>query len=132
MSSYMLDTDICAYLMSKRYPELERRASSTGEGACISSVVFAELAFGAENSERRHRNWAELDLFCAKIDVVPFDANAARHYAEIRAALRRVGTIIGPNDLFIAAHARSLDLTLITNNRREFDRVPDLKVENWA
>jgi tRNA(fMet)-specific endonuclease VapC len=127
----MLNTDICAYLMANRFPALDRRASEQNEGVCISSITLGELSFGVENSERRDRNRAELELFCAKVEVINFDSNAARHYGEIRADFRRAGTPIGPLDLLIGAHARSLGMTLVTNNRREFDRIPGLTVENW-
>jgi tRNA(fMet)-specific endonuclease VapC len=98
----------------------------------MSSIVLAELTFGVENSEYLDGNRRELDLFSARVAAVPFDATAAWHYGQIRAALRRAGTPVGPNDLLIGAHARSLGLTLVTNNRREFDRMPGLKVENWT
>lgn len=132
MFEYMLDTDICIYLMSGRYPQLDKLAKAADQASCVSSVVMAELAFGAENSDRVDGNREQLDLFLAKVPVFAFDEAAARHYGEIRAALTRAGTPIGPNDLLIGAHARSLGHTLVTNNRREFDRIPGLKVENWV
>ena len=132
MSEYMLDTDVCIYLMSGRYPNLDKRIREAGETICTSSIVFAELAFGAENSGHQARNRSSLDLLVQKLPVLPFDLAAARHYGEFRATLRRAGTPVGANDMLIGAHACSLDLTLVTNNRREFDRMPGLKVENWT
>ena len=132
MIEFMLDADICIYLMSKRHPELNKRAEAAGEAVCISTVALAELRFGVENSDRQAANRRELDGFVADLEIMDFDAAAAQHYGEIRAALRRAGTPVGSNDLLIGAHARSLGLTLVTNNRREFDRMPGLKVENWV
>lgn len=132
MIEFMLDADVCIYLMSKRHPELNKRIETVGQTVCISAIALAEMRFGAENSDRQVANRRELDAFAADLTIVDFDASAARHYGEIRAALRRAGTPVGSNDMLIGAHARSLGLTLVTNNRREFDRMPGLKVENWA
>lgn len=130
---YMLDTNIIAYAKNNR-PEsvLRRFMQYAPEDMCISSITMAELEFGAYNSSRPAQNRLALMTFLSHIEVVPFDANAAREYGSIRADLTRRGQLIGANDLLIAAHARALGLTLITNNTRKFDRVEGLTVENWV
>lgn len=99
---------------------------------CISSITCAELYYGVTHSARVAENARELETFRLDLDVLPFDKNAGRHYGEIRHALARRGQPIGANDLLIAAHARSVAATLVTNNAGEFGRVPDLQVENWT
>lgn len=130
---YMLDTNIIAYAKNRR-PEgvLRRFLQCRPEDMCISSITMAELEYGACNSSRPEQNRLALMTFLARIEVVPFGADAAREYGDIRADLTRRGALIGANDLLIAAHARALGLTLVTNNCREFDRVEGLKVENWV
>ena len=129
---FMLDTNIIAYAKNNR-PEtvLKRLMQHSPEDYCISSITLAELEFGVYNSARPEQNQLALVTFLARIKVVPFDADAAREYGIIRADLTRKGTLIGANDLLIAAHARALDVTLVTNNTREFERVDGLKLENW-
>ena len=102
------------------------------EDYCISSITLAELEVGVYNSARPEQNQLALMTFLARIEVVPFDSEAAREYGIIRADLTRKGNLIGANDLLIAAHAKALDLTLVTNNTREFERVEGLKLENWV
>lgn len=130
---FMLDTNIIAYAKNNR-PEtvLKRLMQHSPEDYCISSITLAELEFGVYNSARPEQNQLALVTFLARIKVVPFDADAAREYGIIRADLTRKGTLIGANDLLIAAHARALDVTLVTNNTREFERVDGLKLENWV
>lgn len=130
---FMLDTNIIAYAKNNR-PEsvLRRFMQYRPEDMCISSITMAELEFGVCNSARPEQNRLALMTFLARIEVVPFDADAAREYGDIRAELTRKGQLIGANDLLIAAHARALGLTLVTNNGREFERVAGLKVENWV
>ena len=99
---------------------------------CISVITKSELLFGVEVSPRRRQDEAALSAFLRYIEVLDFADEASLHYAKIRADLKLVGTMIGANDLFIAAHARSLGLTLVTNNTREFGRVRDLATENWT
>ena len=130
---YMLDTNIIVYILNSRPEKVRKRFTRySPEDICISSVTLAELEYGICNSSRPDQNRIALMMFLADIDVIPFDAQAAADYGEIRFDLKRKGTPIGANDLLIAAHARSLGLTLVTNNSREFDRVDGLKVENWA
>ena len=130
---FMLDTNIIAYAKNNR-PEsvLQHLTQYRPEDLCISAITMAELEFGVCNSSRPDQNRMALLLFLSRISVLPFDAEAAREYGMIRADLTKKGTIIGANDLLIAAHARSLGLTLVTNNTREFDRVENLRVENWV
>ena len=130
---FMLDTNIIAYAKNNR-PEtvLKRLMQHSPEDYCISSITLAELEFGVYNSARPEQNQLALVTFLARIKVVPFDADAAREYGIIRADLTRKGTLIGANDLLIAAHAMALDVTLVTNNTREFERVDGLKLENWV
>ncbi|MBR3108596.1 MAG: type II toxin-antitoxin system VapC family toxin [Clostridia bacterium] len=130
---FMLDTNIIAYAKNNR-PEsvLQRLTQYKPEDMCVSAITMAELEFGVFNSSRPDQNRLALLLFLSRIAVVPFDADAAREYGSIRADLTKKGTPIGANDLLIAAHARSLGLTLVTNNTREFERVENLRVENWV
>src|SRR5690348_9269307 len=98
----------------------------------ISVITVAELEYGVAKSDNKTKSRRSLLSFLEELDVALFDTEAARHFADVRAELFRAGTPIGPYDLLIGAHARSLGATLVTNNRREFDRIPGLKVENWA
>ena len=129
---YMLDTDICIYVLKKHSDKLRHKFKVT-KNICISSVTYGELCFGIENGDNsmREARWKELNLFTQRLFIEPWDENAAKHYGSIRALLRKQGTPIGNNDLLIAAHARSLDSVMVTNNIREFERVPDLTLENW-
>lgn len=130
---YLLDTNICIYIQRERPASLLKRFRKLKPGeAAISVVTWGELRFGAAKSRERERVAAALDEFVAAVPVLDMDPSVGAIYGELRAALERAGRPIGNNDLWIAAHARALGLTLVTNNRREFDRVPRLKVENWA
>jgi tRNA(fMet)-specific endonuclease VapC len=129
----MLDTDTCSYVMKRSHPlVLKRLQSIPVDDVCMSVVTKAELLYGVEVSPRRAQDAAALAAFLPYVETVDFDDGAALHYAEIRADLNRRGAMIGANDLFIAAHARALGLTLVTNNTAEFERVPNLKFENWT
>ena len=133
MPRYMLDTDTSSYIMKRSNDSVLRRLKKTlVSDVCISGITKAELLFGVEMSPRRAQDEAALDAFLAYVVVLDFPDQAALDYAKIRAGLQKKGTIIGANDLFIAAHARSLGLTLVTNNTREFRRVPHLTTENWT
>ncbi len=127
----LLDTDITSYIFSHRDARVRHRflAFAVGEVG-ISTITAAELAFGsALNQSERNRGAVERAL--ESLAIAPFDLAAARSYAEVRTVLQRRGTPIGPLDMLIAAHALSLDVPLVTNNVREFRRVPGLQVENW-
>ena len=128
---FMLDTDICIYLINERDEALRNKFELNAHAICISSIAYAELCFGASHSARVEDNRRELENFCLDLDILPFDAAAGIHYGEIRQALTQRGGVIGANDLLIAAHARSTGATLVTNNEGEFGRVPDLRMENW-
>lgn len=133
MPRYMLDTDICSYLMKRSSPALLRKMRHVPIGdVCMSVVTKAELLYGVEVSPRPADNEAALALLLRHVEVLDFSGEAASHYARIRAELKAQGKLIGANDLLIAAHARSLGLVLVTNNTREFGRVSGLKTENWA
>jgi len=130
---YMLDTNICIHIRQKRPPEILNRFRSLRCGeAVISVITFGELRYGAEKSRERERAVAILDELVRLIPVQPMPLDAALAYNSIRASLESRGEVIGNNDLWIAAHARTAELTLVTNNEREFQRVPGLSVENWA
>src|ERR1700730_2812102 len=133
MAEYMLDADISSYIMKRSHDAVLRRLQKSPITAvCISVITKSELLFGVEVSPRRQQDHAALDEYLRHVEVLDFPDQAALHYAQIRAALKARGTMIGANDLFIAAHARSLALTLVTNNTEEFGRVRDLRIENWA
>jgi tRNA(fMet)-specific endonuclease VapC len=129
---YLLDTDTCIYIMNEQPEKVFRKAATLVSGDVgISSITFYELAFGIANSQKAAANRMRLEAFVSRIPVQPFEQVAADVAAEIRLELKRKGTSIGPYDLLIAAHALQLGLILVTNNVREFRRIPKLKVENW-
>jgi tRNA(fMet)-specific endonuclease VapC len=133
MPRYMLDTDTCSYIM-KRSNELvlKRLQKVPVSEVCVSIITKSELLYGVELSPRRQQDEQALHAFLGHVEVLDFTDEASFHYARIRADLKGRGTMIGANDLFIAAHARSLGLTLVTNNTREFGRIRNLHIENWA
>jgi tRNA(fMet)-specific endonuclease VapC len=133
MAAYMLDTDISSYIMKRSHAAVLSRLQKVPIGdVCISVITKSELLFGVEVSPRRQHDHAALDEYLRHVEVLDFADEAALHYAQIRAALKVRGAMIGANDLFIAAHARSLELTLVTNNTDEFSRVQNLNIENWT
>jgi tRNA(fMet)-specific endonuclease VapC len=128
----MLDTNIVIYTMRNK-PKEVREAFAKHQGQmCISSVSYMELIYGAERSTDTKRNLFEVEGLAARLDVLNYDETAAIHSGQLRAELATAGTPIGPYDQMIAGHCRSLGLILVTNNVREFDRVPGLRVENWV
>jgi tRNA(fMet)-specific endonuclease VapC len=133
MPAYMLDTDICSYVMKRSSRDvLERLASVAVQDVCMSVVTKAELMYGVEVSPHPARDTEALGGLLVYVRVVDFPDAAAHHYADIRADLKRRGAMIGANDLLIAAHARSLEVTLVTNNADELSCVRGLQLENWA
>lgn len=129
---YMLDTNICIYVIRQApVAVLEKFRQHEAEGLGISAVTAAELAFGVEKSGSR-RNRAALDDFLSALETAPFDHEAAQTYGDVRADLEARGVPIGPLDTQIAAHALSLDVTLVSNNLREFERVAGLRCSHWA
>lgn len=130
---YMLDTNIIIYAKNQRSDTVIRRMTSYSPGdLCVSSITLAELEYGAYKSSHPRQNQVALMMFLSQIKVLPFDDQAAVEYGAIRADLERRGRPIGANDLLIAAHAKSLGVTLVTNNTREFARVEGLEVEDWT
>lgn len=133
MPRFMLDTDTCSYIMKRSHPLVLKRLQSVSvSDVCMSVVTKAELLYGVEVSPRHGQDAAALAAFLPYVDAMALDEGAALHYAEIRADLKRRGAMIGANDLFIAAHARTLGLILVTNNTAEFARVSNLAIENWT
>lgn len=133
MSGYLLDTDICVYLIKNRYPKALSRLQTKQMGTVwISAVTLSELEYGVARSTRPEQNKLALAQFLAPLEVRPFDDAAAATYGPIRALLESQGTPIGPMDTLIAAHALALGSVLVTNNVREYKRVPELVVENWT
>lgn len=130
---YMLDTNICIYAI-KHKPEqvfLKLQEHDPSE-VCISSVTYAELVNGVEKSQAIEKNRLALALLLANIEILDFDSSAAEDYGKIRAYLEKCGTPIGPLDMMIAGHAKSLGYTIVTNNTKEFNRIKGLKLENWV
>ncbi len=130
----LLDTNICIYLLNQRpgFEVILRRMDGRRQGeVALSAITLAELRFGIAASQRRAVNLAKLELFLAAFEIVPFDAPAATAYGSLRAQLQARGTPIGSLDTLIAAHALALGAIMVTNNVREFGRVPGLTVENW-
>ena len=132
MISYLLDTNIVIYVIKSRPIEAQEVFNQHSNRMAISSITLAELIHGAEKSSKPTHNYAVIEDFCSRLEVLPYSAKAAQHYGSIRAALEKTGQPIGVNDLHIAAHARSEGLVLVTNNMREFERVPALQLENWV
>ena len=130
---YMLDTNICIYLIKRQPREVIDKFQGIAPGEiAISSVTVAEMMYGVAKSQHKEKNKSALESFLAPLEIVDFDFKAAQHYGTVRADLEKMGTPIGAYDLMIAAHALSLDLVLVTNNEREFQRIPDLIIENWV
>ena len=130
---YFLDTNICIYLINQRPPDLIIKFTQfEPKEIAVSTIVVSELQYGIAKSRHPRKNQKRLDLFLMPFLIVPYDELAARAYGRIRAYLEQNGQPIGREDLLIAAHAVSADVHLVTNNEREFRRVPRLKVENWA
>jgi tRNA(fMet)-specific endonuclease VapC len=133
MPLYMLDTDISSYIMKRSSDAVLLKLKTVDvSDVCISSITKSELMYGVEVSPRRTRDEAELDAYLKYVEVLDYPSSAAIDYARIRALPKTSGTIIGANDLLIAAHALCLGLVLVTNNTREFARVPGLRIEDWA
>jgi tRNA(fMet)-specific endonuclease VapC len=129
---YLLDTNICIYLIKKRPTEvLERFRQHSPKDVAISTITLFELQYGIEKSQYRQRSEDALAKFLLPLDLIDLDRSSAIEAANIRAQLERNGMPIGPYDLLIAGLARSQDMTLVTSNTREFERIVDLRLENW-
>ena len=130
---YLLDTNICIYLIKHKPPEVMERFTKIDPGdIAISSITLSELEYGAYKSQQTERNLNALSLFTLSLEILAYDRQAASVYGQLRAQLEKKGMPIGPMDLLIAAHALSVQKTVVTNNEKEFKRVPGLKVENWS
>jgi tRNA(fMet)-specific endonuclease VapC len=130
---YLLDTNICIYIVKHQPARVKARFDRLRPGRVVISVItFAELTYGANKSQQRERVQAMLTSFVELIPILPLDRQAAEKYGQIRADLEKRGISIGNNDLWIGAHAVSEKLVLVTNNEREFGRIDQLKIENWA
>jgi tRNA(fMet)-specific endonuclease VapC len=129
---YMLDTNMCIYLIKKQPKNIFEKFRTLDLGdVCISSITLSELMYGVQKSQHQEKNKAALEEFLSPIDILSFDQDAAFCYGEIRALLEKSGMIIGPLDMMIAAHAKSVNAVIVTNNTKEFSRVVHLKIENW-
>lgn len=132
MKKIMLDTNICIYIMKNRPEHVRNKLKEFDVGdVCLSSIVVSELYYGAYKSEHTEKNLLALEYFLKPFDIIEYDLNASIEYGSIRASLEKSGKVIGGLDMMIAAHARSLDMTLVTNNVKEFDRIENLVIDNW-
>lgn len=133
MLRYMLDTNICIFTIKNKPAHIRTIFNENFDRLCISTVTLSELVYGAENSrsDTRNQNLAAVEGMAARLCVLPLDDAAASHSGQIRAELKKKGSPIGPYDVLIAGHARSLGLVLVTNNTREFKRVHGLRIEDW-
>ena len=131
MLKYMLDTNIVIYVIKNRPSKLKALFKRNSGLMCISAVTFGELVYGAEKSAQTERNLADIEAMAARLEVLSLDISAATHFGQLRAELAKSGKQIGPYDQMIAGHARSLGLILVTNNTKEFKRVPGLRIDNW-
>ncbi|MCP4672085.1 MAG: type II toxin-antitoxin system VapC family toxin [Desulfobacula sp.] len=131
--NFLIDTNICIYIMNKCPPEVIQRFRDKEVGQIgISSITVSELQYGVSKSKYRNQNLNRLEEFLTPFQILSYDEHASRFYGDIRSQLENQGTIIGPLDLLIAAHALSQNLVLVTNNEKEFKRIQSLKVENWV
>ena len=131
--THLLDTNICVAVIRMRSPRaLARLQTMTPGSVGISIITVSELQFGAAKSQNPQRNRQALEQFLLPLEILDYDSTAAAHYGDVRAVLEKAGTPIGPLDTLIAAHARSLNVTVVTNNLSEFRRVRGLKVEDWT
>ena len=131
MPGYMLDTSLCIRVLRDRPPALRERFNQAAEDLCTTTIVLTELLHGAAKSARPDHNRREVERLIARLDLLSFDEEAARHASDIRAQLERQGRPIGGYDVLIAGHARSRGLTVVTGNLSEFGRVEGLRAEDW-
>jgi tRNA(fMet)-specific endonuclease VapC len=130
--NYLLDTNICIFTIKCKPPEIREQFRRYHGQMAISAVTLMELIYGAEKSQAPERNLAEIEGFAARLELLEYGSEAAKHTGQIRAELAKVGKPIGPYDQMIAGHARSRGLIVVTNNLREFERVPGLRVVDWV
>ena len=130
---FMLDTNTCIYIIKRKPPDVIDRFKRTEISQIgISSITLSELIYGVSKSSKPEQNRMALTQFVAPLEILPYDDEAAQYYGDLRVHLEKRGTPIGALDMLIAAHALSIDCTLVTNNEKEFIRVPELKIVNWA
>ena len=130
---FMLDTNTCIYIIKRKPSEVIQRFKRTKISQIgISSITLSELLYGVSKSSKPEKNKVALVQFIAPLVILPYGDEAARYYGELRANLEKHGTPIGSLDMLIAAHALSIACTLVTNNKKEFIRIPNLKIENWV
>lgn len=130
---FLLDTDICIYIIKRKPQQIAQRFNTLRPSDIgISAITVAELEYGAQKSQKPEQNRAALQQFLIPLEILVFDPQAAQAYGTIRADLERKGQVIGSLDMLIAAQAQSHGVILVTNNIREFSRIPDLRVENWV
>ena len=132
MLKYLLDTNIVIYVLKRRPQQVLEIFNTNASRMAISSITLSELIYGAEKSPNVDKNLEAVEEFISHLEVLSYDAKASQHYGQIKASLEKKGEIIGENDIHIAAHAVSQGLILVTNNLREFNRVPNLALENWV
>ena len=131
--NYLIDTNICIYLMNEKPLKVIEKFKNTEIGQIgISTITVSELKYGVAKSKYQKQNSKRLEEFLIPFEILPYDETASNYYGRIRFQLESEGKVIGPLDMLIAAHALSKDLTLVTNNEKEFLRIKSLKVENWA
>ena len=130
---FMLDTNTCIYIIKKKPPDvIERFIQTEISQIGISSITLSELSYGVSKSSKPEQNQIALAQFIAPLEILPYGDDAAQCYGTLRTPLEKQGTPIGSLDMLIAAHALSTDCTLVTNNEKEFIRIPNLKIENWV
>lgn len=133
MIKFLLDTNICIYIMNRKPIEIIHRFQQYDIGEIgVSTITVSELQYGAAKSQKPDLNFQRIDEFLTPLEILFYDDAAAKSYGELRLDLEQRGEIIGPLDMLIAAHALSIDIVLVTNNENEFKRVKRLKVENWT
>lgn len=132
MLKYMLDTNTCIFVIKQRPPSIRSTFKQHHGQLCVSAVTLMELIYGAEKSSAPEKNLGVVEGFAARLEVLDYDHAAAAHSGQLRAELARAGTPIGPYDQMLAGHARSRGLVMVTNNLKEFRRVPGLRVEDWC
>ena len=133
MTRYMLDTNICIYIIKKNADQvIQRLLQIPILNIAISSITLSELEFGVEKSLYKKQNRIALTDFISPLNILPYDDNAALEYGKIRAFLEKNGTPIGSLDMLIAGHAKAINYTLVTNNEKEFSRITGLSIENWT
>ena len=132
MLKYMLDTNIAIYTIKNKPSEVREAFKARDGQLCISAVTLMELIYGAEASAAVDRNLRDIEGFAARLDVLPYDSEAAAHTGQLRAELRKIGRSIGPYDEMIAGHARSRGLVVVTHNIKQFENVPGIRLTNWV